>query len=82
MSIFYNINQLDINEINSILSQLSVRLNELNISGAIGPQGPPGPAGQDINILSGLDAAKPMPIGSGNFYWATDTEKMYYDPPL
>jgi hypothetical protein len=33
-----------------------------------------------VTINSGLDIDKPVPSGSGNFYWATDTEKMYYDP--
>jgi hypothetical protein len=31
-------------------------------------------------IPSGLDIAKPAPSDSGELYWATDTEKMYYDP--
>lgn len=33
-------------------------------------------------VISGLDADKPAPTGSGVFYWATDTEKLYFDPPL
>jgi hypothetical protein len=32
-------------------------------------------------IEYGLDVDKPTPVNSGKLYWATDTEKMYYDPP-
>lgn len=31
-------------------------------------------------VIEGLDADKPVATGSGMFYYATDTEKMYYDP--
>lgn len=35
-----------------------------------------------IIIRSGLEADRPALTGSGQLYWATDTEVMYYDPPI
>jgi hypothetical protein len=33
-------------------------------------------------INSGLAVDRPTPSGSGELYWATDTDTMYYDPPI
>lgn len=35
--------------------------------------------GRGVAIFEGLDADKPSPTHSGNLYYATDTNKMYYD---
>lgn len=32
-------------------------------------------------INYGLDVNKPTPSGSATFYYATDTAKLYFDPP-